>query len=61
MSAFEADRFNRSRTSPDEKAIGCQLSAISDTKIPRFARNDKVPSEPQVPPIDKRQDGNVPD
>jgi hypothetical protein len=43
MSAFEADRFNRSRTSPHEKAVGRQLSAVGETMIPRFARNDNGP------------------
>jgi hypothetical protein len=28
MSAFEADRFNHSRTSPHEKAVSRQLSAV---------------------------------
>jgi hypothetical protein len=40
MSAFEADRFNHSRTSPESSF---QLSAVSyqQEQIPRCARNDK--------------------
>src|SRR5579863_4594664 len=54
MSAFEADRFNRSRTSP-EKAFSRQPSARA--KIPRFARNDSF--ESSLPTTSDRRTATV--
>jgi hypothetical protein len=42
MSAFEADRFNRSRTSP-KAAISNQLSAKTIARMPKVALISKVP------------------